>query len=981
MKLRTPLSSKSSSIKHSPKPSQDLQLLQEFMRFSPKATTKDSLIKPNKKLNRLNSDGNIPDIYTSSQAANKILCLDRAKTSRNLSSYQSISYLPEKISKPIPRQKTILLDTLGFTPEKPEHRLPLNLKQLGKYSQKGSMPSSGCCSPTSDLKRFESENYDFGLPASRKDAELLVEWVDVMLSKALQEQNDDPDKLFESTHMIYSTCLNEIIRQVSVQCKERGMLMGKVWNAYQALFEKALSISKSKLELVEERYINDRNRIHRMYGEQVNELEEKVKTLSESVQPLMEELAAKEEIIRTKNLKEEKIGQRVEIIQDHYKEIKKEVLILREENRVLKAKIENTEVVYEEDTNGNLRRRKKTQKKIKPKNEQDIENVLKSDPVLENIQEVNINENIEALSKKIKINEKCERDMFQQDDFKDAETEMPRVDYADKEIMTDVQDLCGDSIGIKKRRAKPSQTLAVDGVSKRDDDVEMFFNQIAKEEDDVLIVVGKDDDPEVHEMKKKHNHIKKLVYTLREEIFEEMNFEDMPHSKLLNLLYKSFNQALKVLSNHPLESLPDTIKESEEITDEEANFKRKQRLLETIIYVEDEKKVIRDTAREALATIKRVIATPVHKLKNVMFKKMLLKLITQFYEDKYKDSEEKEEEFGVYVFQALIKKFIMKKAAENRFNHLLSSCMKYKSIKRVRVFARFIGLYEPYDSEDLKFYLECLNFLNNSLSGKMVSNNESAESIKVPFVRCVECIKHFEKRIPREEINNLKEKIEKFKEQDKQNKNGVIDVDTFLEFLVDLYHANKQDHMNFMRCIYEAADLNEDGYLEKKEFELLLRHVSCVKFSPKLAKQLFDAYCESFSSDEDENVKAISFENLCELNTKHQVFTLESMLKLAEVITQPEADAKLKEVQHDLEDYITEIYWRFSESTVYEDHLEEIHHLVEALRYKMRVYSKPEGVWLGFKILEEESKRVIISQRLRESLPLIGQCILEEELY
>lgn len=939
MQWQTPISSKFSSNGHTPKSSQDMQLLQEFIRFSPSVTTTDLLPRNSKRFSRINSNSKV-DTVSKSVAANRILGKDRAKTSRHAVSKRFV--FNDKI--PDIKKHTKLLNTLGITSKKQEMRMPIDLNELGKYAL-----SSNCSPIDSNAKRFEFTDMEFSLPASRKDAEMLVEWVDLMLSKAVKEQNENPDKLFESTHMIYSACLNEIIKQVSVQCKERGMLMSKVWNAYQSLFEKALSLSKSKQEYVEETYINDRNRIHRIYQEQVQGLETKVKELEDTIEPLIKELAKKEEINNYKTIKEEKIAQRVVIIQGHYKVIKREVLLLREENRILKAKLENSELFYEEEIDGKIVKIRGVPKKIKVKNDKDIENVLKDDPVLTNIQDVNVHESSESFTKLIRINEKAEREYFQRDDYKDAETDMPKVYFADKEIFTDVIDLCGTSTGIKKRRVRVAQTVAPITVDteyyqkKADEKIEDIFTQLEKEEEDILVVIERENSETLaNEMKRKHNHIKKLVYTLREELFEELNFENMPHSQLLNLLYKSFNQALKLLTKHPLENLQDF--KDEEPSEEEANFKRKQKLLSVIMPVEDDKKILRDTAKDALTAIKRVISTPIHKLKNVMFKKMLLKLITQFYDERSKDPNAKEEEFGVFVFHSLIKKFIMKKAAENRFNHLLSSCMKYKIIKRVKVFARFIGLYDAYDDEDLNFYLECLNFINYSLSGKAVPNAEFSESIKVPYIRCIECIKHFEKRLPKSEIFSLKERLEKFKENDKNNKHGVIDVDSFLEAITDLFHSNKQDHMNFMRCIYEAADLNEDGYLEFKEFELLLRHVSTIRYSPNIAQQLFDAFCESFSAEEEITVKAISFENLCELNTKHQVFTYNSMLKLSQVNSFAEAEAKIKEVLPVLEDYIQEIYWRFSEATPYEEHLQEMHHLVEALRFKMRNYKNPEFV-------------------------------------
>ena len=49
-----------------------------------------------------------------------------------------------------------------------------------------------------------------------------------MLKTALSEQNNDIERLCETAMMIYEVCFHEIVRQVSVQCVERGELINKV---------------------------------------------------------------------------------------------------------------------------------------------------------------------------------------------------------------------------------------------------------------------------------------------------------------------------------------------------------------------------------------------------------------------------------------------------------------------------------------------------------------------------------------------------------------------------------------------------------------------------------------------------------------------------------------------------------------------------------------------------------------------------------
>ena len=49
-----------------------------------------------------------------------------------------------------------------------------------------------------------------------------------MLKNALSEKNDDIEGLCETAMLIYEVCFSEIVRQVSVQCVERGDLINRV---------------------------------------------------------------------------------------------------------------------------------------------------------------------------------------------------------------------------------------------------------------------------------------------------------------------------------------------------------------------------------------------------------------------------------------------------------------------------------------------------------------------------------------------------------------------------------------------------------------------------------------------------------------------------------------------------------------------------------------------------------------------------------
>lgn len=437
----------------------------------------------------------------------------------------------------------------------------------------------------------------------------------------------------------------------------------------------------------------------------------------------------------------------------------------------------------------------------------------------------------------------------------------------------------------------------------------------------------------------------------------------MPHGVLLTNLLKNVGQVINSVYSHPLDQIADPALQN---TEEENEENKKKKFLDKIIPLEEDKK-IKLGESEATSILKKVTNTPSHKLRNVMFKKMLLKYINIFYDELIK-SETPCEYLCDFVYSILIKKYSMKKAADSKFSHLLASCVKYKSITRIRVFARFIGLYEAFDNEDLKFYMNCYNFLMTSPSGT-VNSQDCLEFISIPYVRCVECIKFYEKLLPKNGVTNLKVKLDKMRKVDRVNRLGVVDIDEFLEQIVETFNDFNKSTKNFMKSIYEAADLNDDGYLQFKEFELILRFLTDIPFSHSITIELFSEYAETFLSEEEEEVKAISFENLCHLNKYHKIFKASSIRNLLGFSNQEEADRTLDIIQGSIEDVLSEFLWRFSETQAWDENLDELKVLLGSVQLKILSKKDPDTALLAYKLIDLESKRMIVDEKLYELLP------------
>ncbi|CAE7236379.1 unnamed protein product [Symbiodinium natans] len=93
-------------------------------------------------------------------------------------------------------------------------------------------------------------------PTSRADAQVLARWVSASFqtyakrskhadSKELCEE--DLTKMVQELVPVLSIGLNEVVRQVSQHCLERGVVLEKIWRTYVELFEQALGESREAL--------------------------------------------------------------------------------------------------------------------------------------------------------------------------------------------------------------------------------------------------------------------------------------------------------------------------------------------------------------------------------------------------------------------------------------------------------------------------------------------------------------------------------------------------------------------------------------------------------------------------------------------------------------------------------------------------------------------------------------------------------------
>lgn len=96
-----------------------------------------------------------------------------------------------------------------------------------------------------------------------------------------------------------------------------------------------------------------------------------------------------------------------------------------------------------------------------------------------------------------------------------------------------------------------------------------------------------------------------------------------------------------------------------------------------------------------------------------MPKKLLLKKITQTYNEMQMPWENYQD-LPTYLFNSLLNKFGIQKAAERKFLQIIGGCLKYADCLRIKMFGRFIGLYDEYLSEDCNRYIDIMKTITKT---------------------------------------------------------------------------------------------------------------------------------------------------------------------------------------------------------------------------------------------------------------------------
>jgi len=225
----------------------------------------------------------------------------------------------------------------------------------------------------------------------------------------------------------------------------------------------------------------------------------------------------------------------------------------------------------------------------------------------------------------------------------------------------------------------------------------------------------------------------------------------------------------------------------------------------------------------------------------------------------------------------------IKNLSEKKFAQTISAVMRFKDqITRVKLFGRFLGLFDDLDKESFKLYLACVSYMQNVSSfGYLVPFTDSDEIHYTPYIRFIDFMRVFlENRITPDEFQEVKLQVDKLKEHDfKKNRNlFVLDLDKAVEILINSHLDILNQKKSSVQDIFLAFDFDQMELIDYPSFYLIMKYFDDKGMPYKEIKDLFEYNSEliAINSVKKESKKCVVIDQFISICFSEKLFTRES---------------------------------------------------------------------------------------------------------
>ncbi|CAD8139618.1 unnamed protein product [Paramecium pentaurelia] len=339
----------------------------------------------------------------------------------------------------------------------------------------------------------------------------------------------------------------------------------------------------------------------------------------------------------------------------------------------------------------------------------------------------------------------------------------------------------------------------------------------------------------------------------------------------------------------------------------------------------------------------------------------LQKLVLQILSDICKQAEGYKIPFHVCIYDYFKNKYGFKQVAEKKIKQVYQFIYYEKDNHiKVKLLAQFCYLIGEMDEIGQKLLTESYQFF---------SQKNDLNYGKVELLLSYEQVSEFlsEKSSRWLQQQQIQQLLHQYRNQQQNNQRYYINHDNLLLKILECYYSNKKDQQTILESLFNAADLDGNKLIEFSEFKTLHRAIHQDKLSKTQLLQIFTTNADFQDENGD---KMLTLPRFTEMSIELGIFQKEHVLKYSE---------GSEELKNKWEKEKSNIKYRFLRAKKFQ----KVRHTFQELENQIKNEEKNKQtiLWVSFKLLNEESQRVLqnyeTNQCLYELLPEL-QLIMQQ---
>lgn len=657
--------------------------------------------------------------------------------------------------------------------------------------------------PPLDFSAESIDRYFLGNPTGRQEVENLCKWLKYM-KQLSDSKGDEPKNLL----LVYSMCLREIIRQVSVQCLERGKLLRKVVIGIEESYKNRENTLSAQLDNANIKYSKD---VQSTRNKNVDELEKKNQELIYQIQRLKDE--KKDALNNTR-------------------ELELQMEILKEQYVKLDLKHRNFAGAFSS---------------VSPQMNLSILPTAPSSKPLPQL-------SLETTTIGIPSNVTLELHRRSLSATRVLWTTPDTIDSGVTEAPYEVLRLVEDEITPPGLHHQSWQLGFTTGFNR---------GRIVGNEEAELFSTDSEQQSTARKQRKRRTSTSSMGEI--SDRSEDDSLQDSATQRLRKLKTLANPYALENVSDESLSSdsefssrnnsKPKKLKpiNTRLFLSSKKAAKHRKKCTKIIEFNWGKKKNFNVNGRKSLNTGSNLLQKMLDKnidwiqRRGSMTRKMVHKLIyTVLSAAIAKGGVMETQEFVEIAYGDFLRRYCLKPVADRKFVDFIGSlfrCNSPKSIGFVRLArAGHIINQESYSKSSLNFFLMAFKYITQSKLGMSIHLEDFTENLLLPKIRATEFLKDKgEKTFEKPVVLRLLGWVDKSTVPDSKrvNSQGLIDFDSFLLEITNEYELLYKEVYQGVYALFDAVMTDMD-YLTRPEYEMIMRHINKKKLSEHKQKYTFE---------------------------------------------------------------------------------------------------------------------------------------------